>query len=467
MPSTTTNPHWRRFAQEPPPPVVSGHPVNMLLEKAHHYFAVSGRAGVVLEESFYGREQKVPAEVIYQLSCMLDYDCDDQDKCRKLAETLDARVARLNSASAPADERVGAETKESAKEWERKIARLQKGAMFLRAAANGAYPGLLNDLRKHGRGAKISESAQIERQLENACTRETVYTLRAPLLFKASVALKLQGLTSQIFQALADLLKQHRSVVSGWPQGETNEEKKERQQRLVRIDKAINQLENPKPVVVKEFELMRQGAAVQTEHDNAATAPLALPMAQQQLALAGPSGSAPPPLPLALPAPTQAPTLYEYCRPHVVPRPDCAKCEVARGLDASVRAEFASDGGTGKVRDVSRKRACPLAAHAISAARDGVPLVEQYERDHGVKIAHKKQKFMAFMRDVHGVEPYGPRPSHRVTLYKTVTGGAGSVGGGVGVSLALEGGEVKLDLSSFSYEKASESTDNYGGFMIV
>ena len=41
------------------------------------------------------------------------------------------------------------------------------------------------------------------------------------------------------------------------------------------------------------------------------------------------------------------------------------------------------------------------------------------------------------------------------------------MGSGVGVSLGLEGGEVKLDLSSFSYEWASESRDNYGGFMIV
>ena len=95
-----------------------------------------------------------------------------------------------------------------------------------------------------------------------------------------------------------------------------------------------------------------------------------------------------------------------------------------------------------------------------------MPLLEKYEREYEVKVAHKKQKFMNFMRDVHGVEPLGPPPHHQVTLYKTVTGGAGSVGSGVGVSLALEGGEVKLD-RSFSYEKASESRDNYGGFMIV
>lgn len=311
-------------------------------------------------------------------------------------------------------------------------------------------------LEEKARGFYV-QSGQIEQQLENACTRETDYTLRAPLLFKASVAHKLLGLTSQIFQALAERLRQHRTVVSRLAVAEGNAASQKRGERLRRIDKAINQLVNPKLGLVKEFDLMRQGAAVQTEHDNAAD-PLALPMAQQPLALAGPSA----PLPLALPAPAlapaQAPTLYEYCRPHVTPRSNCAKCEVARGPDASVRAEFASDGGTGKVRDVSRKRACPLAAHAISAARDGVPLVEQYERDYGVKVAHKKQKFKDFMRAVHGVEPLGPPPHHQVTLYTEPR---------VDASLALEGGEVKLNLTSFGYQKASESRDNYGGFMIV
>lgn len=40
-----------------------------------------------------------------------------------------------------------------------------------------------------------------------------------------------------------------------------------------------------------------------------------------------------------------------------------------------------------------------------------VPLLEKYEREYEVKyevkVAHKKQKFMKFMRDVHGVEPDG------------------------------------------------------------
>ena len=43
-----------------------------------------------------------------------------------------------------------------------------------------------------------------------------------------------------------------------------------------------------------------------------------------------------------------------------------------------------------------------------------VPLLEKYEREYEVKVAHKKQKFMNFMRDVHGVEPDG-KPASRST----------------------------------------------------
>lgn len=126
-----------------------------------------------------------------------------------------------------------------------------------------------SDAASDARGFYV-QSGLIELQLENACTRETSYTLRAPLLFKASVALKLQGLASQIFQALAERLRQHRTDVSRLAVTEGKAASQKRVERLRRIDKAINQLSNPKPGLVKEFDLMRQGAAVQTEHDNAA-----------------------------------------------------------------------------------------------------------------------------------------------------------------------------------------------------
>lgn len=162
------------------------------------------------------------------------------------------------------------------------------------------------------------------------------------------------------------------------------------------------------------------------------------------------------PLAIMPPAP---PSLDGYLRNHVHPRTDCAKCIVACGADASVRESFASNGGKGRARDVSRKHACPLAAHAISASRDGVTLVEQYERDHGIKLPNKKQKFQESMRNTFGVEPLGKPPSYKVTLYTPPR---------VDASLALEGGAVKLCLVSFGYEPTSKqgTKDNYMGFTI-
>ena len=157
--------------------------------------------------------------------------------------------------------------------------------------------------------------------------------------------------------------------------------------------------------------------------------------------------------------PLAPPPFSDYLRTRIIPRTDCAKCVVARGPDASVREEFATDGGKGRVRNVSLKRACPLAAHAISASGDGVPVIEQYERDYGVKLTNKKQKFQEFMRGTFGVDPLGKGPSFKVTLYHPPR---------VDASLALEGGAVKLNLAPFGYTPTSEqgTKDNYMGFMI-
>eukprot|EP00966_Prymnesium_polylepis_P088381 2045348-Prymnesium_polylepis.1 len=107
----------------------------------------------------------------------------------------------------------------------------------------------------------------------------------------------------------------------------------------------------------------------------------------------------------------------DYLRSHILPRTDCAKCVVARGPDATVRSLFASEGGKGRSRNVSAKRACPLATHAISASGDGVPLLEKYESDYGVKLTNKKQKVNDFMQNTYGVERLGQAPSYKVTLY--------------------------------------------------
>ena len=106
-----------------------------------------------------------------------------------------------------------------------------------------------------------------------------------------------------------------------------------------------------------------------------------------------------------------------YIAKRVRPVGGCDKCEVSRGPDATVREHFCTDGGMGRARDVSRKRACQLRAHAISSAIDGVALLEQYEAECGVKLTNKKQKFEAFMRNVYGVERLGKAPHHKVTLY--------------------------------------------------
>ena len=123
-----------------------------------------------------------------------------------------------------------------------------------------------------------------------------------------------------------------------------------------------------------------------------------------------------------------------------------------------MRANFADEGGRGRSRIVSAKRACPLAAHAINDA-DGVALLEQYERDYGVKLTKKKQKFEEFMSSEYHVERLGKPPSFAVSLYRAR----------VNAALAVQGGGVKLNLNSAGYELVTEARakDNYMGFMIV
>ena len=124
-----------------------------------------------------------------------------------------------------------------------------------------------------------------------------------------------------------------------------------------------------------------------------------------------------------------------------------------------MRTDFATDGGKGRDRNVSAKRACPLAAHAINSAVDGVALLEQYERDHGAKLTNKKRKFEEFMSSEYYVERLGKPPSFAVSLYRAR----------VNAALAVQGGGVKLNLNSAGYELVTEARakDNYMGFMIV
>jgi hypothetical protein len=154
--------------------------------------------------------------------------------------------------------------------------------------------------------------------------------------------------------------------------------------------------------------------------------------------------------------------LDAYLRKRVVPRSGCAKCTVARGPDTSVRTEFANEGGNGRSKDVTKKRACPLADHAISIASDGVPLLEQYEREYRVRVGGrttKRQKFYDFMACAYGVEPLGPAPSHKVTLYSAPR---------VATSLeVLDERTVKLDLVAIGHRIVETSKDNYAGFRVT
>ena len=195
----------------------------------------------------------------------------------------------------------------------------------------------------------------------------------------------------------------------------------------------------------------------------AAAAAAAPPLALMPPAAAA-AAVAPPPAMVASPPAAAAPppSLYEFLRVHVLPRTECDKCDIARGPDASVRIDFGNDA---KNKCASLKRACPLAAHAISLVDDGVPLVEEYETKFNVKAEGKiikRQKFRHFMQNEYGVGPLGKDPSHKVTLYNPA---------GVSADLALEGCEVKLKLKFHAWTCTPTSEggtkDNYMGFKIV
>lgn len=111
--------------------------------------------------------------------------------------------------------------------------------------------------------------------------------------------------------------------------------------------------------------------------------------------------------------------LYAYLKEHIVPRDGCERCEVARGADASVRHLFSKEGGYGKCRDVSIKRACTHLEHAITWQQDIEPLVEEFEVKKKQRVTYKRQKALDFMKNCYGVEPVGSAPHNVVTLYSS------------------------------------------------
>eukprot|EP00966_Prymnesium_polylepis_P086188 1994955-Prymnesium_polylepis.1 len=70
-----------------------------------------------------------------------------------------------------------------------------------------------------------------------------------------------------------------------------------------------------------------------------------------------PNATAAPPQVAATPAPAALPppSVESFLRDHVRPRAGCEKCAVARGTDPTVRSQFATEGGKGRLRDVTKK----------------------------------------------------------------------------------------------------------------
>ena len=280
-----------------------------------------------------------------------------------------------------------------------------------------------------------------------------------PSLVEVAGVCQLHGPPDQVLKALATHLEREirradRNIKRLVDEDVSKQTTQSENRRRARLTKAYDMLRLPPPKLQKQFQAI--WAPILPPAAAPATPPEA-PHAALHAPPTMPVVTSPPPVVSSTPQP---PSLDEYLARHIQPRTDCDKCEVARGPDASVRSLFGSEGGSGRLRNIALKRACPVATHAISAAVDGVPLLDKYERDYGKKVSSKKQKVCDFMERIYGVERLGQPPSYKVTLYTPPR---------VGASISLEGGNIKLKLSAFGYEPTTEqgSKDNYMGFAVV
>ena len=335
--------------------------------------------------------------------------------------------------------------------------------MFNSSIGSPEYPSLQEAFEAYHRSVLV----ELEKAFHNSPEQPHYQTL-----VDVAALCGEQGNPKEILAHLGHHLQQFRRRIMQQHQKEYDARpylQQQRMRRLNRLEKCVNTLSKPTAGQLKQFTQLMPQSMLPPLPAPALMPPGPMPMA---LTLSDPmllshasltsavASASSTPLELMPPAP---PPLNDYLCRRVLPRNDCAKCTVARGQDASVRENFASEGGRGRTRDISRKRACPIAAHAIALAGDGVPLIEEYERAYNEKVGGrttKRQKFQQFMRDQFGVEPLGDPKSYKVTLYTPPR---------IDASLALDGGSVKLSLTAFGYEPTSTqgTKDNYMGFQIA
>lgn len=122
-------------AREPQPETVHGHPVQGVLQETERFFKTSGRAAIILERAFTGREQRPTSEITFKVAHMLNIAGDMKNACREMSTLLDASATRIRNGP-------NGETRDVML----RVARLRKGALFLEKVSNGGYRSYLQEL---------------------------------------------------------------------------------------------------------------------------------------------------------------------------------------------------------------------------------------------------------------------------------------------------------------------------------
>jgi hypothetical protein len=140
------------YKNEPPVPInaMQTNPAQLCIEKARQYFCTSGRVEEKLEESFQGRDMRVPPEAVFELSLGLGLgNSDEKDVCDALAGKLQVVLNRVRATAPPGEAKIDAQRRRE------RAGRLEKGVLSLRYPA----PSLLSGLSQCRRAVKIKERA--------------------------------------------------------------------------------------------------------------------------------------------------------------------------------------------------------------------------------------------------------------------------------------------------------------------